>query len=173
MGLRPTQGDEKRLPLSSRPKRTRISCHASLTSGTVCGFHQGKPHEVRRRHQLPQEIRGSEVEGPAVRPGPTQLFANPLRFVISTGESHPDRIVIYGKRAALHVFRQSEAKWRDLLCALTPNKPPPKTTNIKTCHPDRRVMGLRPTEGDEKCIACFSTGAKRSGGMTSCWRLQV
>ena len=78
MSFQPTQGDEKRLPLSSRPKRTRISCHASLTNGTVCGFHQGKPHEVRRRHQLPQEIRGSEVEGPAVGLGPKQLFANPL-----------------------------------------------------------------------------------------------
>ena len=73
MGLRPTEGDEKRLPLSSRPKR-------------------------------------SEVEGPAVRPGPTQLFANPLRFVISTGESHLDRIVIYGKRAALHVFRPERTR---------------------------------------------------------------
>ena len=52
MGLRPTQGDEKRLPLSSRPKRTRISCHASLTSGTVCGFHQGKPHEARRSQPI-------------------------------------------------------------------------------------------------------------------------
>jgi hypothetical protein len=50
MGLRPTQGDEKRLlseaalhgsapsPLSSRPKRTRISCHAALDKAECAPF---------------------------------------------------------------------------------------------------------------------------------------
>src|SRR5271155_4183369 len=49
-------------PLSSRPKRTRISCYATLTNGHVCGFPQRKPHEVRQRHPRRQEIRGSAVE---------------------------------------------------------------------------------------------------------------
>ena len=50
MGLRPTQGDEKRLgpastfyatvtlSLSSRPKRTRISCIAALDKATCAPF---------------------------------------------------------------------------------------------------------------------------------------
>jgi hypothetical protein len=50
MGLRPTQGDEKRLgsattlyrtvtlSLSSRPKRTRISCHAVLDEAARAPF---------------------------------------------------------------------------------------------------------------------------------------
>jgi len=39
----------------------------------LCGFQRGKPHEARQRHRTPQEIRGSEAEGPAVRLSPTQL----------------------------------------------------------------------------------------------------
>jgi len=62
MGLRPTQGDEKRLLSSNRSLRKRPSlCHPParravgaypdfLLRGTkddlVCGFHQGKPHEL-------------------------------------------------------------------------------------------------------------------------------
>ena len=50
MGLRPTQGNEKRfgpasvvygtvtLSLSSRPKRTRISCHAVLDKAACAPF---------------------------------------------------------------------------------------------------------------------------------------
>ena len=34
-------------------------CYGALTNGRVCGFQQGKPREVRQRHQLRQEIRGS------------------------------------------------------------------------------------------------------------------
>src|ERR1700733_14404150 len=55
-------------PLSSRPKRTRISCHASLDKAAYAPFCKGKAHEVHQRHQVPQEIRGSGVEGSAVRP---------------------------------------------------------------------------------------------------------
>jgi len=51
---------------SSRPERTRISCYAALTNVHVCGFPLRKPHEVRQRQQVRQEIRGSAVEGPAV-----------------------------------------------------------------------------------------------------------
>jgi hypothetical protein len=50
MGLRPTEGDEKRLvpaatlygivtlSLSSRPERTRISCHAALETTACAAF---------------------------------------------------------------------------------------------------------------------------------------
>jgi len=60
---RATASEGKRRPLTCHPtKRTRISCHAALTKVHVCGFRQGKPHEVRRRQQYQQEIRGSAVE---------------------------------------------------------------------------------------------------------------
>ena len=52
--------------LSSRPERTRISCHAALDKAAYAPFCKGKAHEVHQRHQVPQEIRGSEVEGSAV-----------------------------------------------------------------------------------------------------------
>src|SRR6202050_820154 len=52
--------------LSSRPERTRISCHAALDKAACAPFCNGKAHEVHQRHQVPQEIRGSVVEGPAV-----------------------------------------------------------------------------------------------------------
>ena len=52
--------------LSSRPERTRISCHAALDKAAYAPFCKGKAHEVHQRHQVPQEIRGSVVEGPAV-----------------------------------------------------------------------------------------------------------
>ncbi len=38
----------------------------STGNDRVCGFQQGKPHEVRQRHQDQQEIRGSGVERSAV-----------------------------------------------------------------------------------------------------------
>jgi hypothetical protein len=70
------------LNLSSRlprravgPERTRISCHATLDEAACAPFFQGKAHDVRQRHQLLQETRGSAAEGPAVLsnifPGPT------------------------------------------------------------------------------------------------------
>ena len=52
--------------VSSRPKRTRISCHDALDKSACAPFCKGKAHEVHQRHQVPQEIRGSVVEGPAV-----------------------------------------------------------------------------------------------------------
>ncbi len=52
--------------LSSRPKRTRISCHAALDETAYAPFFKGKAHESRQRHQALQEIRGSVVEGAAV-----------------------------------------------------------------------------------------------------------
>jgi hypothetical protein len=33
--------------------------YAALSNYSVCGFLQGKPHEVRQRHQASQEIRGN------------------------------------------------------------------------------------------------------------------
>jgi hypothetical protein len=70
MGLRPTQGDEKRLlssnrsPWKRRPPLLSSRAHPDfLLRGTkddlVCGFHQGKPHELRGTHRTQQEIRGS------------------------------------------------------------------------------------------------------------------
>ncbi len=53
--------------LSSRPERTRISCHAALDKTSCAPFCKGKAHEVRQRHQAPQEMRGSGVEGSAVQ----------------------------------------------------------------------------------------------------------
>ena len=75
MGLRPTRGMKNCFcsflcpfltEVSSRPKRTRISCHAALDKAACAPFCKGKAHEVHQRHQVPQEIRGSVVEGPAV-----------------------------------------------------------------------------------------------------------
>jgi len=70
--------------VSSRPERTRISCHAALAMTECASFCKGKAHGVHQRHQLTQEIRGSVVEGPAVSPGShagakAQLYLNPLR----------------------------------------------------------------------------------------------
>jgi hypothetical protein len=45
---------------------TRISCHVALDGVACAPFFEGKAHEVRQRHQVPQEIRGSEAEGSAV-----------------------------------------------------------------------------------------------------------
>jgi hypothetical protein len=56
------------LTLSSRPERTRISCHAALDEAACAPFCKGKAHDVHQRHQVQQEIRGSAVEGSAVRP---------------------------------------------------------------------------------------------------------
>jgi hypothetical protein len=71
VGMTPlTEGrnDSTQTELSSRPERTRISCHAALDKAACAPFCKGKAHEVHQRHQVPQEIRGSVVEGPAVSP---------------------------------------------------------------------------------------------------------
>jgi hypothetical protein len=67
MGLRPTQADDKRqTEFSSRPERTGISYVATVRNDHVCDFPQREAHELYQRHHYQQEIRGSEVEGPAV-----------------------------------------------------------------------------------------------------------
>ena len=53
--------------LSSRPERTRISCHATPDTSACAVFRKRKPHAPYQRHQDQQEIRGSGVEGPAVQ----------------------------------------------------------------------------------------------------------
>jgi hypothetical protein len=74
MGLWPIQDVERRLgpatalyepapfPLSSRAYPDFLP--RCTGNDRVCGFHEGKPHEVRQRHQYQQEIR--EAEGSAV-----------------------------------------------------------------------------------------------------------
>jgi hypothetical protein len=58
--------------------RTRISCHIALDTVACAPFSDGKAHEVRQRHQVPQEIRGSEAEGSAVpRTFPGNVFDDP------------------------------------------------------------------------------------------------
>jgi hypothetical protein len=52
--------------LSSRPERTRISCHAALDKTACAPFLKRKAHDVCQRNQHPQEIRGSAVERSAV-----------------------------------------------------------------------------------------------------------
>jgi hypothetical protein len=64
--------------LSSRPLRTRISCHAAPDKTAYAPFRKRKAHGVRQRHQVSQEIRGSEVEGSAV-PSTTNELPNGSR----------------------------------------------------------------------------------------------
>src|SRR5580658_9178776 len=59
--------DRSQTVVSSRPERTQISCHAALDRAACAPFCKGKAHEVHQRHQVPQEVRGSEVEGSAVQ----------------------------------------------------------------------------------------------------------
>jgi len=40
----------------------------AASSDHVCGSPQREPYDLHQRHYSPQEIRGSEVEGSAVRP---------------------------------------------------------------------------------------------------------
>src|ERR1700721_2339294 len=56
---------------------TRISCHALLDKAACAPFCQGKAHEVRQRHQLPQEIRGSKAEGFAAQRTSPGYVLNP------------------------------------------------------------------------------------------------
>jgi hypothetical protein len=69
MGLRTTEGDEKRLgpattlyetvALSFVIPSTRISCFTALTSDHSCGSPLREPHAVDRSRNSRQEIRGS------------------------------------------------------------------------------------------------------------------
>jgi hypothetical protein len=51
------------------PSGLRISYHAAPINGHVCGFLQGEPHEVYRRHR-PLTGNPEVAEGPAVRLSP-------------------------------------------------------------------------------------------------------
>jgi hypothetical protein len=78
------------IELSSRPERSRISCHAAPEKAACAPFCKGKAHEVRQRHQPPQEIRGSVVEGPAVSPVLTQTLKPSLAAdLCGTAEAVP------------------------------------------------------------------------------------
>src|SRR5258707_10155777 len=54
---------------------TRISCHVALDAVACAPLSEGKAHEIRQRHQVPQEIRGSVAEGSAVS---LQAYSQPL-----------------------------------------------------------------------------------------------
>src|ERR1700733_9521613 len=72
MGLRPTQGNEKRLgpasalygtvtlSLSSRPKRTRISCHAELATSTYAPFHKERRMRLAKANKFDRKSGGAE-----------------------------------------------------------------------------------------------------------------
>jgi hypothetical protein len=62
----PDPTPSQRNELSSRPERTRISYHAAPSHEDGCGSPQREPHALSQRDKTQQEIRGSEVEGPAV-----------------------------------------------------------------------------------------------------------
>jgi hypothetical protein len=47
--------------LSSRPERTRISCHAAMETNRCAAFSEESRMNFRQRHQSQQEIRGSGV----------------------------------------------------------------------------------------------------------------
>jgi hypothetical protein len=49
-------------------KRTQIPCHAALDKAAYAPSGKKGAHEVRQHHQIPQEIRGERMEGPAVLP---------------------------------------------------------------------------------------------------------
>ncbi len=52
--------------LSSRPERTRISCHAAPDIAACAAFRKESRMKLANATGLDQEIRGSVVEGPAV-----------------------------------------------------------------------------------------------------------
>jgi hypothetical protein len=69
---------------------TRISCHAALDVFACAPFCKGKAHEVHQSHQVPQEIRGSVVEGSAVqRTHPGNVFDTALLCGLEV--QRPDR----------------------------------------------------------------------------------
>jgi hypothetical protein len=65
--------EEAALDLSSRPERTRISCYAAPDKAACGPFRKEGPMKFDNATEVPQEIRGSAVEGPAV---PTPTFAD-------------------------------------------------------------------------------------------------
>jgi hypothetical protein len=75
--------------LSSRPERTRISCYAAPDKAACGPFRKEGPMKFDNATEVPQEIRGSAVEGPAV---PTPAFA----IRLSPSESQPAPYVPVG-----------------------------------------------------------------------------
>jgi hypothetical protein len=70
-GIRATELQWKLRPPFVIP--TRISCHAALDEAAYAPFRKRKAHEVRQRHQPPEEIRGSGAEGPAFHCTPNKV----------------------------------------------------------------------------------------------------
>jgi hypothetical protein len=108
MGLWPTQGDEKLLGPATTSFYGAVPpliCHPdpdflprSTGYGRACAFLL-KAHQVRQRHQIPQEIRGSEAEGSAVSSTPNRCpRKSKMIFVRSARESSR---VMLGRCAAL------------------------------------------------------------------------
>ena len=88
---RTSRGNAEHYPqteLSSRPERTRISCHAAPDRAARAPFSKGKAHEVHQRHQVRQEIRGSAVERSAVFRNPSWV---PSGFVSGHGFSRAEK----------------------------------------------------------------------------------
>jgi hypothetical protein len=60
------------------------SCHTALDKAACAPFGKGKAHEVHQRHKVPQEIRGSAVEGSAVQlPSDGHVFQAPAHAIPS------------------------------------------------------------------------------------------
>ena len=66
MGLRPTQGDEKRFRSSNHSpwKRRPLLCHPERSRGICSSFHQ--PPMLQLEDELSSRPKRSGVEGPAV-----------------------------------------------------------------------------------------------------------
>jgi hypothetical protein len=73
LGLRPGEAPSFSAHVSGFPARGTIDAR-------VCGFHQGKPHEVRQRRQGLHEIRGTPWARGA-RPMSSDDFLGPIYFV--------------------------------------------------------------------------------------------
>jgi hypothetical protein len=166
MGLRPTQGDEKRLgPASALYRTVTLSCHPDRSGGT-CGS-----ADPSWRCIFDRVVMGLRpIHGDKKRVGPAcALSIEPLPF-----PCHPDR--------SGGTCGSADPSWRCIfdrvVMGLRPTQGdekrvgPASTLSIEPlpfpCHPDRSggtcgsadpswrcifdrvVMGLRPTQGDEK-----------------------
>ena len=86
-------GECKCLQMNCHPDRSEPDFLPRCTGeNRVCAFPRRKAHEAHRSHQVPQEIRGSVVEGPAVRSASIRLARKPLLFIGSAvGAALTDR----------------------------------------------------------------------------------
>ena len=71
-------------PQASRPERTLISRRAAPDNVARARFYKENAHEVHQRHEVPQEIPGSVVEGPAVHPPQHRIRMEALPFPLSS-----------------------------------------------------------------------------------------